>query len=185
MSAIERLLRREADQTQTFNELVISPMRRRDLRAGVLEIEGASHKHPWSRGVFQSEVDQMGSGTRHYLVARRSREIVGYAGLWLAPDVAHITNVAVQPAGRRAGVATVLLLELADIAIGRDYSAWTLEVRASGQGAQELYRRFGFAPAGVRKRYYEKTEDAIVMWCNEIQSEKYGERLTQIREGVS
>ena len=49
--------------------------------------------------------------------------------------------------------------------------AWTLEVRASNTAAQELYRQFGFAPAGVRKRYYENTEDAIVMWCHDIQSD--------------
>ncbi len=45
----------------------------------------------------------------------------------------------------------------------------------SSTGAQELYRKFGFAPAGVRKRYYENTEDAIVMWCHDIQTEDYAD----------
>ena len=43
-------------------------------------------------------------------------------------------------------------------------------MRASSRGAQALYRAFGFAPAGIRARYYENTEDAIVMWCHDIQS---------------
>ena len=51
----------------------------------------------------------------------------------------------------------------------------------SSTGAQELYRRFGFAPAGVRTRYYENTEDAIVMWCTGIQTSAYGERLEELR----
>ena len=63
--------------------------------------------------------------------------------------------------------------------------AWTLEVRASNNAAQDLYRRFGFAPAGVRNRYYENTEDAIVMWCHDIQSESYAERLRSIADDLS
>ena len=51
----------------------------------------------------------------------------------------------------------------------------------SSTGAQELYRRFGFVPAGIRPRYYENTEDAIVMWCNDLTSDEYGEQLDQIR----
>jgi ribosomal-protein-alanine N-acetyltransferase len=59
--------------------------------------------------------------------------------------------------------------------------AWTLEVRASSTGAQELYRRFGFAPAGVRRRYYEESEDAIVMWCHDIDGPEYAARLEGLR----
>ena len=58
---------------------------------------------------------------------------------------------------------------------------WTLEVRVSSTGAQELYRQFGFVPAGVRMRYYENTEDAIVMWCHEIQGSDYRRRLEALR----
>ena len=72
-------------------------------------------------------------------------------------------------------------MALAEAAIERGCSAWTLEVRVSSAGAQELYRRFGFAPAGVRARYYENTEDAIVMWCNDIQGEDYRALLGSIR----
>jgi ribosomal-protein-alanine N-acetyltransferase len=54
----------------------------------------------------------------------------------------------------------------------------------SAEGAQELYRRFGFAPAGVRARYYENTEDAIVMWCNDIQGDDYRSLLDSIRVGA-
>ena len=72
---------------------------------------------------------------------------------------------------------------LASTAIERGCAAWTLEVRASNTAAQELYRQFGFVPAGVRKRYYENTEDAIVMWCHDIQSDEYAERLRTIAAG--
>jgi ribosomal-protein-alanine N-acetyltransferase len=179
VSVIERVLRRDEP------ELTIEPMRRRDLRQGVMAIESASHPRAWSRTVFESEIDGMRNGSRHYVVLRMRRTIVGYAGLWFTPDEAHVTNVAVAPEHRRGGIATRLMLALAAEARGRGMAAWTLEVRVSGTGAQELYRRFGFAPAGVRTRYYENTEDALVMWCHEIQSDEYAARLRRIDDQLS
>lgn len=192
MSVIERLLRRDPQAPATVvGELGLSPMRRRDLRNGVMDIEAVSYPRPWSQAVFESEIAQMRSGSRYYLVARdtsggssaRRAPIVGYAGVWLVGDEAHVTNVAVAPHARRRGVATALMLGLADAAIQRGCGSWTLEVRVSSTGAQELYRRFGFAPAGVRTRYYENTEDAIVMWCHDIQGRDYGRLLDAIRTG--
>jgi len=182
MSVIERLLRRDGSPVGSVE---LGAMRRRDLRRGVLAIEAVSYPRPWSPGVFESEIAQMRAGTRHYLVARRDRQIVGYAGVWFAVDEAHVTNVAVAPAHQRTGVATSLLLGLADEVRRRDCRAWTLEVRVSSTGAQDLYRRFGFAPAGVRTRYYENTEDAIVMWCQDIQTTSYTGLLDSIRTGMA
>jgi len=91
-----------------------------------------------------------------------------------------VTNIVVAPESRRLGVGTRLMTNLASTAIGRGCTAWTLEVRASNNAAQELYRQFGFAPAGVRKRYYENTEDAIVIWCHDIQSDEYALRLREL-----
>jgi ribosomal-protein-alanine N-acetyltransferase len=189
MSVIERLLRRDDDSAAlSLGGLVIEPMQRRDLRRGVMAIESVSYPRPWSHGVFESELAQVRAGTRRYLVARRldgpgkgRGPVVGYAGLWFSGDEAHVTNVAVEPAQQRTGVATALLVALGEVAIEHGCSAWTLEVRVSSVGAQELYRRFGFNPAGVRARYYENTEDAIVMWCNDIQGEDYRALLGSIR----
>ncbi|MEY2958961.1 MAG: ribosomal-protein-alanine acetyltransferase [Actinomycetota bacterium] len=176
----------------TFGSIVpvVEPMRRRDLRQ-VLPIEAQGHPVPWSKSVFESELAQVASGTRYYAVARTPRtgrsagEVSGYAGLWFVPDPdgdqAHVTNVVVAAAQRRRGIATGLLVHLADVAIARGCVAWTLEVRASSSGAQELYRRFGFAPAGVRAKYYEQREDAIVMWCHDIDGPDYAARLDDLR----
>ena len=42
----------------------------------------------------------------------------------------------------------------------------TLEVRVSNRPAQSLYKRLGFAIAGIRKGYYADTgEDAMIMWA--------------------
>ncbi len=188
MSVIERLLRRDvAAGTDVIGNVALEPMHRRDLRRGVMAIEKVSYPKPWSQGVFESELAQVRSGARRYLLARRvdggrgRGSVIGYAGLWFNADGAHVTNVAVQAEQQRSGVATALMLGLADAAIARGCTAWTLEVRVSSTGAQDLYRRFGFGPAGVRARYYENTEDAIVMWCNDIQGDDYRARLDAIR----
>ncbi len=177
MSVLERLLHRE-DGT----DLTIAPMRRRDLRAGVLGIEAAAYPVGWSHNVFVSELAQVKSGSRYYVVARIGREIVGYAGLWFALDEAHITNVAVAPTWRRHGIARALLLHLADESIRRGAASWTLEVRVTSVGAQRLYESFGFESVGVRQKYYDNIEDAIVMWCHGIQSDNYRRLLDGIRE---
>lgn len=188
MSVIERLLGRDGNGSA---DLVVEPMRKRDVRHGVMPIETVSYPRPWSYGVFEAELAQVRSGDRFYLVARdgtiqgRRRSVVGYAGLWFTPDEAHVTNVAVHPDHQRRGVATRLLVALADEVRRRGRPAWTLEVRASSLGAQALYRRFGFAPAGVRARYYEHTEDAIVMWCSDVQDEAYGALLERMRAEVT
>lgn len=181
MSVLSRLLTRfEGDQP---GAVTIEPFQMRHLRE-VLPIEQGAYPKPWSRSVFESELRQVSSGSRYYVVARdrtRRRRVVGYAGLWFVPepdgDQAHVTNIVVAPDSRRLGVGARLMTTLAWTAIERGCAAWTLEVRASNNAAQELYRQFGFAPAGVRKRYYENTEDAIVMWCHDIQGEAYAERL--------
>jgi ribosomal-protein-alanine N-acetyltransferase len=158
---------------------VIEPMRHRHV-GQILAIERASYPKPWTAQVFHDELDQVGEGRRCYLVARRVRSVIGYGGLMFTPDEAHVTNVAVHPGHRREGVGTRLLGELAEEAIRHGSPAWTLEVRASNLAAQELYRRFGFVPAGVRARYYEGVEDAIVMWCHELQSPEYRQRLEEL-----
>ncbi|MGI9051534.1 MAG: ribosomal protein S18-alanine N-acetyltransferase [Ilumatobacteraceae bacterium] len=175
MSILARLLDRPAAS------VVVEPMRHRHV-APALVIERSAYPKPWSERVFHAELDQVRDRARLYLVARRGRTVVGYAGLMFVADEAHVTNIAVHPARRRTGVATQLLTALADVVVQRGCSAWTLEVRASSTGAQSLYRAFGFVPAGVRRHYYEGVEDAIVMWCHDVQSAEYATRLEELRQ---
>ncbi|HEX6422801.1 MAG TPA: ribosomal protein S18-alanine N-acetyltransferase, partial [Acidimicrobiales bacterium] len=120
-----------------------------------------------------------------YVVARVGGEVVGYAGLFRAVDDGHVTTVAVDPAWQRHGIATRMLLALARGAIERECVNLTLEVRMSNSGAQALYQRFGFVPAGVRKGYYPETgEDALVMWANDVDQPAYAARLAAIERSV-
>jgi len=159
--------------------LTIEPMRRRDLDE-VMRIEDVSYPRPWTRTLFDGEFEMARRGERCYLTARDEGRLVGYAGLMFVVADAHVTNIAVAPEQQRRGIATRLLAELSWEAVRHGSDAMTLEVRVSNTGAQALYERFGFVPAGVRKNYYENTEDAIVMWCNELRSEQHLARLSAL-----
>jgi ribosomal-protein-alanine N-acetyltransferase len=163
-------------------EVHISPMRRRHLRS-VLRIEGQVYPTPWTHGLFVSELALRSS--RIYVVARVGRDVIGYAGLMMSLDDGHVTTIAVDPECQRQGVATRLLVTLAQEALARGATALTLEVRLSHHGAQRLYQRFGFKAVGVRKGYYADTgEDALIMWAHEVDQPEYSELLERLDRGV-
>ena len=161
----------------------IVPMRRRHVR-GVLRIEQQVYPRPWTMSLFLSELALRSS--RAYFVARIGRDVVGYGGLMMSADDGHITTLAVDPRWQRHQIGTRLLLVLTREAIAREARSLTLEVRLSNRPAQELYRRFGFAPVGVRKNYYAETnEDALVMWAYHIDTPAYVARLAAIEAGIN
>jgi [ribosomal protein S18]-alanine N-acetyltransferase len=170
-----------------LTDVAVEPMRRRHLR-GVLAIEQQVYPRPWSPGLFASELARRDS--RRYVVALAAdandsrwrvpgrRRVLGYAGLMLLVDEAHITTVAVHPAHHRRKIATRLLVAVLEEARAMGAQAATLEVRAANLGAQRLYQNFGFAPVGLRPGYYAETgEDALIMWAHDLQSEAMRARL--------
>jgi [ribosomal protein S18]-alanine N-acetyltransferase len=161
----------------------VAPMRRRHLRS-VLRIEAQSEHRPWSLGLFMAELGR--PDDRCYLVARHGSQVVGFGGMLFVAGDGHLTTLAVDPTRRRGRVATRLVAALCRHALGRgDVQALTLEVRASNEGAQALYRRFGFAPVGVRKGYYEDLgEDALVMWAHDVDQAPFARRLAAVEAAL-
>jgi len=167
-----------SDPSSVLGAVRLSPLRRRHLRS-VVRIEEECYPRPWSATLFLSEIAQRTS--RRYIVATIGPLVVGYCGLMVVGDDGHITTVTVDPAWHRRGIATLMLLDVARTAPAHGVRNLTLEVRVSNAPAQVLYRRFGFAPVGVRKNYYAETgEDAIVMWARDVDGEAYARRLERI-----
>lgn len=111
--------------------------------------------------------------------------IVGYGGLWLTFEDAHITTIAVDPAHRGKGVGELLLNALIDHAYEIGGKQITLEVRVSNTSAQRLYLKYGFQPAGTRPRYYtDNGEDALIMWTEAIEAPEYRARLSELRKAL-
>ena len=143
-----------------------------------VELETRVYDQAWSAGVFR---DELGQPSRRYLVAEADGSIVGYGGVMVTGEEAHITTVVVDPARRKERLGTRLMLALSDFAREMGASSMTLEVRMSNAAAQALYRRFGMSPVGVRKQYY-RDEDALIMWVHDIDGAEYAELLAAIRE---
>jgi ribosomal-protein-alanine N-acetyltransferase len=162
----------------SLGPIVIEPLRRRHLR-GVLRIEEQTSHRPWSQRLFVEELDR--PTERHYLVALDGATVVGFGGTMFTGAEAHLTTLAVDPVHQRRAVGTRLLLELVADTVARGVDAMTLEVRMSNVAAQELYRRFGFAPGGVRRGYYaEVGEDGLIMWAHDLTAPEYALRLADI-----
>jgi len=148
-----------------------------------MAIERQVYPRPWSPNLFLSEMSDLRNRT--YLVARIGKEVVGYGGVMSYGDEAHITTIAVDSDHHRRKIGTRLLYELVTDGIRMGARAVSLEVRMSNTGAQDLYRRFGFRPVGVRKGYYQETgEDALVMWADEVRTPEYRAMLERIVQGL-
>ncbi|SFL97443.1 ribosomal protein S18-alanine N-acetyltransferase [Pelosinus propionicus] len=133
---------------------------------GVLAVEQQSFMTPWSREGF---VNEMNNELSYYLVMVEDGKIIGYAGMWLIVDEAHVTNVAVLPEYRGKRLGEKLMSSLLEHAKKRGAIRMTLEVRASNTVAQGLYNKFGFTSQGRRRNYYTDTkEDALIMWCENL-----------------
>lgn len=140
-------------------------MRVRDLAArdldAILAIEQASFHDPWSAASFRSILDQPQSIAT---VVEQAGAVAGYCIAWMVGDEAEVTNLAVEPSVRRAGLGRALLDHLIAVVAERGGATIYLEVRASNAAAQALYQSREFAVAGRRKAYYSgPTEDALIM----------------------
>ena len=144
----------------------LRPLRYEDL-AAVLDLERSIFPDDaWSPGMFAGELAMQGRG-RHYVAAEEGNKLVGYAGMMLPGGrQAEVLTLAVSTAHWGRGIGSTLLTDLLDEAGRHDCTEVILEVRADNPRAQNLYRRFGFSDAGIRRGYYQPSGmDAIVMRC--------------------
>lgn len=149
--------------------------------AAVHRIESASFPVPWPDYAFRQELQT--NRLAHYVVVRAGEETVGYGGLWLMVDEAHITTIAVLPQWRRHGIGGRLMLELLDVSRDLGARVMTLEVRLSNGAARSLYQRFGFHPVGIRPRYYsDNGEDALILTTEPLASPDMETRFAELEQ---
>lgn len=144
-----------------INNIVIEEMKEEDID-GVFEVEKNCFEDYWSKDSFKKELN---NNLAKYFVAKVDEKIAGYVGIWFVVDEGHITNVAVHENFRGKKIGDKLIKRLVEVCKDNNIVSMTLEVRASNVVAQNLYRKYGFKMAGIRKEYYSNNkEDAIIMW---------------------
>jgi ribosomal-protein-alanine N-acetyltransferase len=127
-----------------------------------MEIEQLCFTAPWPRDVFAAELEREGSYIK-VMAAAPTDQVVAFINYWVVHDEIHILNVATHPDWRRQNLARRLITHTRRGAQIRGARLMILEVRRSNSGAINLYTEMGFSPIGVRPKYYENNEDAIVM----------------------
>lgn len=143
-------------------EFQVMPMTKKDIDE-VLQLERLCFHVPWSREAFRMEIEK--NQCAKYYIVRDNNHLIGYGGMWLILDEAHITNIAVHPDHRRQGVGRLIMETLMKEAAGLNMERMTLEVRVSNKAAIALYKSLGFEEGGIRKKYYSNNlEDALIMW---------------------
>jgi [ribosomal protein S18]-alanine N-acetyltransferase len=124
------------EATVTFRQMELDDIN------DVLEIENASFATPWSREAFFNEL--MNNHFASYLVMVENDKVIGYCGMWLIIDEAHITNIAILPDYRGRKLGEALMVQVKKHASQHGAGRMTLEVRVSNTIAQSLYRKHVF-----------------------------------------
>jgi ribosomal-protein-alanine N-acetyltransferase len=157
-------------------EVTIRRMTVDDIPA-VVAIDRLSFPNPWPERSYIFEL-QHNPSSRLFVAEVYDVEVeqvIGFIGYWFVIDEAHISTFAVHPAYRGYRIGDRLLEVALESAREMGGCLATLEVRESNQVALKLYQKYGFLPAGRRKRYYrDNNEDAIIMTLDDLREQPGG-----------
>jgi len=165
----ERAYRYEINENDKAHFFVVRAL-------GVSELSTQNHETPnWINRLLRRAFAERPSDDH------KVAPIVGYSGLWLMVDEAHIATIASHPEWRGRGIGELLLLNMLRVAQQLNAINTTLEVRVSNTAAQNLYHKYGFVEVGRRKAYYQDNrEDALIMTVTTFQTQAYAEQLDHL-----
>lgn len=141
------------------NNIEIHEMKIQDLNL-IAETLETDFDNFWNYNVFKTELE---NGNSKYLVAKINNQIVGFAGIIPIVDECEISNIVVHKDFRNQKIGSCLLQKLIDLTVSLNLKIINLEVRESNIFAIKLYEKFGFEVCGLRKKYYDNTQNAILM----------------------
>jgi [ribosomal protein S18]-alanine N-acetyltransferase len=153
----------------------------------VVAIDALAFHTPWPARSYAFEIQD--SNNSHMITLCQGDMIIGYAGMWLIEDEAHISTIATHPDYRGFGFGELLLIGLLNISFVHKAAYAVLEVRVGNTPAIALYQKYEFAVVGTRKNYYRDTnEDAHLMHLAPLNPEYQGrvvEKITRLKEKIS
>lgn len=114
----------------------------------------------WNENILRKELEDENS---KYIVIKEKDKILGFAGVWISPVDAQITNIVVKKDSRKNGIGSLLLERLIEIAKNAKQEVLRLEVNENNKPAINLYNKYGFEQVGLRKKYYNGMDNAVLM----------------------
>lgn len=167
--------------------VIVRPMTLSDIDR-VLQIDRLSFPIAWSARTYRHEVERNDRATMLVVenaeplhrsknpqpsflswlsrdtISTDPGDLLAYSGLWQIADEAHISTIAVHPKWRGYRLGELLVWTMIQHVLNQDALRVTLEVRITNDVAQNLYRKYGFVKAGIRRGYYrDNNEDAHIM----------------------
>lgn len=140
-------------------EIIIEKMTKKHLEQ-IKDILQEQFDEFWNASVLSKELENPLSD---YIVALCGEEVVGYVGLWQPVDEGHVTNIVTKKDKRGNGIGALMLEEIIKLAKFKQLQSVTLEVNVHNNIAIKLYEKYNFKEVGRRPKYYNGTDDAIIM----------------------
>jgi ribosomal-protein-alanine acetyltransferase len=173
----------EQERRPSAAEVVVRPLRSADIESVArIQRQSFSEYEVWS---VQAYLTELTNPNAVYLVAMIGEEIVGYGGLWVIMDEAHVTTIAVAPNYRGQRIGERLLVEMLLEAQRKGATRATLEVRSTNEPARRLYEKYGFVFVAIRKGYYQdNNENADILWINDMTEPAWRKRFSELRASL-
>ena len=114
----------------------------------------------WTYNILEQEFNNENTT---YIVAKDDNLVVGFAGILVIMDEANIMNIVTKKDKRKLGIGSLLLEKLIEISKLKNLASITLEVNEKNIPAINLYKKYNFQQVGIRKKYYDNTDAAILM----------------------
>jgi ribosomal-protein-alanine N-acetyltransferase len=180
--------KRELQQNRLAHYIVV--VEHDPSRAPVIAPEPVEEQRPMGIGRIWGELRQFLGSETHVgalpPVEQRPDLIVGFIGVWMLPDEAHIVTVAVRESHRRQGIGELLVISAIEMAQRQEQSIVTLECRVTNEPALALYEKYGFQQVGLRPRYYsDNQEDAYVLTAGSVLTDRFRQDFEALRAAHS
>ncbi len=126
----------------------------------ITELDSICFEDNWSRALFENELLSKNS---YCVIALLNNNIVAYCTISTVLDEADITKLAVHPDFRRLGIGARLIDIIFEYCTQNGICTVNLELRESNSSALALYSGKGFKIVGERNKYYNNSENAVLM----------------------
>lgn len=140
--------------------MIVRSMSVNDLKE-VVKIEKELYKVPWSEKQYKYELEE--NEFSYLFVLEHENVVVGYYGFWVMFEDCDITKVSIRKEFQGMKLSNILMEDCFDRVKKAGCNKINLEVRVDNFKAINLYKKHGFEEVYVRKDYYAKGEDALIL----------------------
>ena len=127
----------------------------------IVKIEKDLYKTPWNEKQYKYELEE--NEFSYVFILEHNDIIVGYYGFWVMFEECDITKVSIRKEFQGMKLSNILMEDCFNRVKALGCKKINLEVRTTNERAINLYKKHGFEDVIIRKNYYGKNEDALIL----------------------